>query len=66
MHQINHLNARRSNSVENEIVGMRHDFTHTRYSLAWLEKVGMLCGMFKITVYAIKQVLSRLLDMLAD
>jgi hypothetical protein len=61
MNDIHYLDTRCGNPVENDVVWMRHDFTHARYSLAWLEKVGMLCRMLKIVLNPIKKAFCGLL-----
>ncbi len=66
MNNAHNLNSGCCDPVENDIIGMRHDFAHAWYSLAWLEKVGMLCHMFKIVLYPIKKAFCGLLVVLAD
>jgi len=66
MNDVHHLDTGCRDPVENNVVWMRHNFTHARYSLAWLEKVGMLCRMLKIVLYPIKKVFCGLLVVLTD
>ena len=66
MNDVHHLNAGCRDPVENDIVWMRHDFTHARYALARLEKIGMLCRMLKIVLYPIKKTFCGLLVVLTD
>jgi len=66
MHDVDHLDARRRDPIENDIIRMRHNLAHPWNALARLEKVRMLRRMLKIVLYPIKKTLCGLFVMFAD
>ena len=66
MNDVHHLNTGCRDTVENDVVWVRYDFTHAGYALAWLEKVGVLCRMLKIVLYPIKKPFCSLLVVFTD